>query len=178
MLLVILIWQARQPRVISVDSGVREVMGTFTRILAVASDKKTAMDAINAGIAAIERVDTVMSDWDPDSQLSEVNRRAFDERVAVDADLFEVISAGMEYSKITDGAFDITVGPVVLLWREAKQTGVAPTAEQIAAARAKVGYKNLILDPGGKTVRFAVEGMALDLGGLPRGMRWIRQRRR
>jgi len=168
-IILLLIWQAHRPRTVGLDSGYRQVMGTFTRVLAVASDKNTAEIAIEAAMTAIEHVDTLMSDWDPNSQLSAVNRRAFSEPVAVDDDLFEVISAAVEYSKLSDGAFDITIAPVVLLWRQAKQTGIAPTDEQVAAARSKVGYKNLLLDGQAKTVQFAVEGMALDLGGIAKG---------
>ena len=168
-IIVALAWHGLRQRSVELDSGVRQVMGTFTRILVVAPDKKTALSAIEAGMTAITRVDTLMSDWDPNSQLSEVNRRAFLEPVMVDADLFEVLSAAMDCSKLSDGAFDITIAPVVLLWRQTRQTGIAPTDEQVAAARAKVGYKNLLLDGQAKTVRFAVEGMALDLGGIAKG---------
>lgn len=169
MIIVLFIWQGRQQRPVELDSGYRQVMGTFARVLVVASDKKSALNAINAAIAVFDRVETLMSDYDPDSQLSEVNRRAFAEPVAVDPELFEVLSAAVKYSALSDGAFDITVGPVVQLWRQAKKTGVAPTPEQVEAARAKVGYRQLLLDPQTQTVRFAVEGMSLDVGGIAKG---------
>lgn len=169
MIIILLIWQAGHRGPVELDSGFHRTMGTFARVLIVASDKKTAEKSLEAAWAVFDRVETLMSDYDPDSQISEVNRRAFAEPVAVDPDVFEVISAAVEYSKLSGGAFDITVGPVVQLWRNARNTGVAPTPEQIADARAKVGFRNLQLDPDKKTVRFAVEGMQLDVGGIAKG---------
>ena len=169
MIIALLVWQGRLRRPVEMDSGYRQVMGTFARVLVVASDKKTALSAIDAAMSVFDRVETLMSDYDPDSQLSEVNRRAFAEPVAVDPELFEVLSAAVTYSALSDGAFDITVGPVVQVWRQAKKTGVPPTTEQVEAARAKVGYQHLLLDPQAQTVRFAVEGMLLDVGGIAKG---------
>ena len=169
LILALVVWQGRRPRPVEFDSGYRQTMGTFARALVVAADKPTALAAIEAAFAVIDRVNTEMSDYDPDSLLSQVNRQAFVEPVKVTPELFEVISAAIEYSKLSDGAFDITVGPVVQLWRKAKQTAVPPTEEELAAARSKVGYRHLILDAEAMTVRFGVEGMALDVGGIAKG---------
>ena len=153
----------------SVDGGYREVMGTFAHIVAVAIDDKTAKACIEAGFDKLRRVDELMSDYKSDSQVSMVNRDAFANPVVVDNDLFEVLSVAVEYSKESNGAFDITVGPVVDLWRKAEETGRMPTEAELALARSKVGCQKLILDEQTKTVRFAVEGMRLDLGGIAKG---------
>lgn len=169
MIIALLIWQGMRFRFVELDSGYHQTMGTFARVLVVASDKNTAEKSVKAALAVFDRVETLMNDYDPASQISEVNRRAFAEPVAVDADVFEVLAAAVEYSMLTDGAFDITVGPVVQLWRQARITGLAPAPEQIAEAQAKVGFRHLTLDAAGKTVRFAVDGMALDMGGIAKG---------
>lgn len=169
LIIALLIFQGIWKRTTEIDSGYREVMGTFARVLVVASDKKSALNSIDAAMQAIERVDTLMSDYDPNSQLSQVNRDAFAAPVAVDPEVFEVLSAAVEVSRISGGAFDVTIGPIVQLWRQAKETGVVPTPDQLAQARAKVGYQHLHLDPQAKTVRFAVEGMFLDVGGIAKG---------
>lgn len=169
MIIILIVWQARLPRTVEMDSGFRQTMGTFARVLVVAPDKAIAEESLAAAFAAFYRVESLMSDYDPDSRISEINRRAFAEPVAVEAEVFDVLAAAVEYSRLSDGAFDVTIGPVVRLWRKARHSGIAPTAEQIAAARAKVGSHNLILDPDAKTVRFAVEGMLLDVGGIAKG---------
>ena len=169
MIITLLIWQGKRHSLVELDSGYYQTMGTFARMLVVAPDKATAEQSVKAALAVFDRIETLMSDYDPDSQISEVNRRAFAEPVAVDADVFDVLVAAVEYSRLSDGAFDITVGPVVQLWRTARNTAVAPTPEHIADAGAKVGWRHLILDPEHKTVRFALEGMALDLGGIAKG---------
>jgi thiamine biosynthesis lipoprotein len=157
------------PRLRSADGGYREVMGTFAHVVAVAADAKTANVCIEAGFDRLRRVDDVMSDYKGDSQVSMVNREAFDKAVVVDDDLFEVLSIAAEYSKESNGAFDITVGPIVQLWREAEDTGRMPTEAELAPARSKVGYQKLVLEEESKTVSFAVEGMRLDLGGIAKG---------
>jgi len=82
---------------------------------------------------------------------------------------YEVLQRSVEFSKLTDGAFDITVGPLVDLFRIAKKTEVATSEEEIMRAKAKVGFEKLILDDPNKTVKFKVEGMRLDLGGIGKG---------
>ncbi len=169
LIIILLLWQGMRRRTVEFDSGYHVVMGTFVRVLVVSSDKTSALAAIDAAMQAIERVDTLMSDYDPESELSQVNLRAFAEPVPVDPDILEVLSAAIQYSRLSGGAFDVTIGPVVQLWRHAKETGIAPAPEQLAQARAKVGYQNLLLDLQTRTVRFAVEGMSLDLGGIAKG---------
>lgn len=154
---------------VTVDSGYRQVMGTVIRILAVAEDRNRADQAIKAALNEISDIERRMSDYDPASMLSTVNQKAFETPIPVDDQLFQVLSAAMEYSRASDGAFDITIGPVVQLWRKARADGIAPNPEAIQTARRRVGYQNLILDADNKTVKFAKEGMALDLGGIAKG---------
>jgi thiamine biosynthesis lipoprotein len=164
-----LLWLSTQNRVISVDGGFRLTMGTVARIMAVAQDQAQANEAINAAFEKIYEIDHLMSDYDPNSQLSLVNRQAFEQPVPVDAELFEVLTAAKLYSCMSGGAFDVTVGPEVQLWRKAKEDGIAPTPEALAKAKEAVGYDNLILDNQKQTVKFAKEGMCLDLGGIAKG---------
>ncbi len=154
---------------VTVDSGHRQVMGTFARIVAVAETERQGRDAIDAAFEKIDAIEQCMSDYDPDSLLSKVNQQAFEAPVPVTDELLAVLCASMECSCISGGAFDITVGPVVRLWRQAKKTGVPPTPEQLEQARQAVGCGNLFIDAEDKTVRFAREGMFLDLGGIGKG---------
>ncbi|MBW8017000.1 MAG: FAD:protein FMN transferase [Planctomycetes bacterium] len=157
------------PGVYTANSPTRMVMGTFAHSISVAADKKTAKAANKAAFEKLVEVDEMMSDFLFDSELSKINREAFGGAVKVSGELFEVISKAIEYSHISDGAFDITIGPVVDLWHEAEESKIKPSDEEIAAAKAKVGYEKLIVDAEKKTVRFAVDGMRLDLGAIAKG---------
>lgn len=154
---------------VTIDSGFRPVMGTFAHIIAVAADANTAQKSVEAAFDQIMAVDKLMSDYKPDSQLSLVNREAFKNPVKVNEPLFEVLSKSITFSKKTNGAFDITVGPLVDLFHRACEKGIAPTENEIAAAKAKTGFEKLILDEQNGTVKFAVDGMRLDLGGIAKG---------
>ena len=149
------------------SSGTREVMGTFCRLISVAPTNSINDASIEAGYSELVRIDAMMSDYKPESQLSEVNTNAFKESVTVSIELMEVLTTAKKYSALSDGAFDVTIGPVVDLWREAKKKNAIPTKQQLAEAKAKVGYEKLILE--NNTVRFAVEGMRLDLGAIAKG---------
>ncbi len=168
----LLIRNLAAPKGVQLQSGFggsRVVMGTFANITAVAADDETIKASIEAAFDKLVEVDEMMSDYKADSELSVVNRDAFAGPVEVSDELFEVLKASVDYSRKTQGAFDITIGPVVELWRRAAKGGKKPGEEELAEAKARVGYEKLILDEKNKTVRFAVEGMKLDLGGIAKG---------
>jgi len=154
---------------ISIDSGYREVMGTFARIVAVGTGEKKCKEAITAAMQKIRRVDELMSDYKENSEISQVNRLAHHQPVKVSKDTFEVLRKSIEFSRLTDGAFDVTVGPIVDLWRSAGEANSVPTEHQLELARSKVGYDKLILDANNMSVKFKVEGMRIDLGGIAKG---------
>jgi len=154
---------------VDVDSGNRLVMGTFARIIAVAIDSGTANNCVEAAFEELKRIDELMSDYKSDSELSEVNREGFEKEVKVSEALFDVLKRSAAYSRETGGAFDITVGPLVDLGRWAEEKGQALGEEEILRARERVGFEKLELDEMKRTVRFSVEGMRLDLGGIAKG---------
>ena len=164
-----LFWFSLKNRTVTVDSGFRVTMGTIARIVVTAENQNRANKAINAAFEKIYHIEELMSDYDPNSALSQVNREAFEQPVPVDAELFEILTTAKMYSCLSDGAFDITIGPVVQLWRKAKENNTTPTTEALQKAKACVGYQNLILDTEKQTVQFAKEGMFLDLGGIAKG---------
>ena len=164
-----LFWLSLKKHTATIDGGFRITMGTVARIMVVAQNQQQADKAVAAAFNKIYDIERLMSDYDPNSQLSQVNARAFEQPVPVDAELFEVLTTAKLYSCMSDGAFDITIAPVVRLWRKAKKDGTAPTPEAIAKAKESVGYENLILDTEKKTVRFTKEGVLLDLGGIAKG---------
>ena len=151
------------------DSGYRLVMGTFANLKTIAKDPHTAKKCVEAAFSELQKVDKLMSDYKSDSEISEVNRDAFKRAVKVSKSTFEVLEKSVEFSKLSGGAFDITIAPLAELWRTAAESNSVPTEEEIAEARSKVGYEKLFLDANEMTVRFAVEGMKLDLGGIAKG---------
>jgi len=159
---------AKRPPV-EIDSGMRLVMGTYARVVVVAGDTRIADAAIADALSQLETVDRLMSDYDPNSEIGRVNANAFAGPVPVSPSTFAVIDKSLHYSRLTGGAFDITVGPIMDLWRAAAKTHKQPSDLEIAAAREKVGYEKLITDPNARTIRFAVEGMRLDLGAIAKG---------
>jgi len=147
-------------------------MGTTFRITLYATDRPTAKRAADAAFARIAELDGVMSDYKKDSELMRLCR-AFATEVAapvkVSDDLFFVLHKAEELSTQADGAFDVTVGPVVQLWRLARRTQELPDPKEFARARERVGYKKVKLDPQKKTVQLLTPGMQLDLGGIAKG---------
>jgi len=154
---------------VEIDSGYRLVMGTFAHIIAVAHDSGTANKSIEAAFGQLHSIEELMSYHRDDSELAGINRNAFKEPVKISSQTFEVLQQAIEFSKLSDGAFDVTVGPLMDLWRKAGEANTVPSDDKLAEARAKVGYEKVILDVNETTVRFAVEGMKLDLGGIAKG---------
>ena len=160
------VWPAGR---VDVDSGGRVVMGTFARVIAVAADSNTAKRCIEAAFVEIKKIDKLMSGYRNDSEISELNRDGFRRVVVVSKSTFEVLQRGIEFSELTYGAFDVTVGPLVDLWHSTQDTSSFPTDAQLQQARSKVGYDKLILDANQTSARFAVEGMRVDLGAIAKG---------
>jgi len=154
---------------VNVDSGMRVVMGTFARVIAVAADSDTAKGCIEAAFVEIEKVDELMSDYKDDSEISELNRDGFGRAVAVSKSTYEVLQKSIEFSELSCGAFDVTVGPLVDLWHSAEAARSLPTDAELQQVCSRVGYDKLILDANETSVRFAVEGMRVDLGGIAKG---------
>ncbi len=144
-------------------------MGTIGQVIAIAGDSKTAENAVEKALESLQSLECIMSYHDPNSELSVLNRTAFKEDFTASPCLFDVIVKGIEMAQQSDGAFDITIGPLVDLWQHAKITGKAPTSEEITAAKAKVGYNKLVVNKDNHTVRFTADGMRIDLGGIAKG---------
>jgi len=152
---------------------VRPKMGTGFRIVLYASDKKTADAAADAAFARIDQLNAILSDYDPKSELSKLSQRTLNgpmtEPVKVSDDLWRVLEQSQKAAQRSDGAFDITVGPFVKLWRRSRDMGELPTPERLADARKSVGYRFMKLDPQAHTVQLLAPRMRLDVGGIGKG---------
>ncbi len=154
---------------IEADSGHRMIMGTFARIVAVATDSKTAEDCIEPAFEQLERIEALMSYHKDDSEINKVNRDAYKGPVKVSKLLFEVLQRSIEFSEVSGGAFDITIGALVELRRLAAEANSVPAGAELRQACSRVGYDKLILDSSESSVQFTVAGMKLDLGGIAKG---------
>jgi len=147
-------------------------MGTTFRIVLYAPDKPTAERASKAAFARVAELDTIMSDYNAESELMRLckaNDAAPGKPIPISRDLFEVLEKGQAVAKASDGAFDMTVGPLVKLWRLSRRTQRLPDAKELADAKQLVGYDKVTLDATARTVALKVPGMRLDLGGIAKG---------
>jgi thiamine biosynthesis lipoprotein len=143
------------------------IMGTAIRVELWHEDPRAGAAAIDAVMAEMHRIDRAMSPYKPDSELSRLNRDGRKGPVAVSEELFALIARSIEFSRLSQGAFDITYAAVGHLYDFRRR--VRPTPERASAARTSIGYEGLELDGRAGTVRFARPGMRIDLGGFAKG---------
>lgn len=144
-------------------------MGTLFTITLYTPDKTKARKAVEAAFAKIAALERMMTDYDPDSELMQLCQKPVGQPVRVSDGLFEVLQKSQHLAELTDGAFDVTIGPVVRLWRRARRTETLPSPEMLAKARAAVGHQKLKLDASAKTATLSATNLQLDLGGIAKG---------
>jgi thiamine biosynthesis lipoprotein len=144
-------------------------MGTLFTITLYVTNETSAEAAADAAFHRVAALDEIMSDYRADSELMRLCDQPFGAPVPISKDLFDVLSRSQEMSKLTDGAFDVTIGPCVRLWRFSRKRKTLPQSEELAAARAAVGWRNLRLAPGARTATLLLPNMRLDLGGIGKG---------
>lgn len=144
-------------------------MGVQARLIVYAPSEETAKIACQAAYDRIAQLEQIMSDYRPDSELMQLCAHPPGEAVKVSKELMFVLRRSQELSKRSAGAFDVTVGPMVQLWRIARKTGEMPAPEAIANARSRVGWRYVTLDADAGTVTLNAPNMRLDLGGIGKG---------
>ncbi len=144
-------------------------MGTLFRIVLYAGGAQAAQEASSAAFRRIAQLDQMMSDYRENSELMELCHHAGEGPLKVSEDLFNILAQSQALSKRSGGAFDITVGPVVQLWRRARRTGQMPDSQRLTQARKLVGYGNIRLNEAAQTVELLKKGMRLDLGAIAKG---------
>src|SRR5262249_24494358 len=145
-------------------------MGSPIRVVVWAESESRASSGARAAFAEVSALDRAMSDYRPDSELSRLSDRAGLGPQAVSEPLFDVLQTAQRFATLSDGALDVPVGPVVLLWREARASRRLPDAERLRAARDLVDYRRLALDGARRTACLGKPGMRLDLGGIGKGV--------
>ena len=146
----------------------RYAMGTVFEIVAFNDSVARASSAIDQALDEVVRLDNVMSNFKPESDLSRMNREAHFHVVKIPPDLYKVIETSLSYSRLSDGAFDVSVGPLVDLWKAALAGGATPSGAELARARTCVGYEKIVLTPPDQ-IEFRSDCMRLDLGSIGKG---------
>ncbi len=145
-------------------------MGVPFRITLFAESEAKAKDAAEAGFARVEALNRIFSDYEDDTELVKLSHTSGSGRaVRVSDDLWAVLSRAQLLAARTDGAFDVTCGPLTSLWRNARRKHELPSPERIAAMTARVGWKKMRLDEKAHTVELLASDMRLDVGSIGKG---------
>lgn len=145
-------------------------MGLPFRMVLYATNQSIADATARSAFERIAQLNDIMSDYDTDSELSRLSRTAGEGRaVPLSPDLWHVLSRAQHIARETDGAYDVTIGPVVSLWRKARREKQLPRADLLAAALNAVGWRKMKLDPQARTATLLVPHMRLDLGSIAKG---------
>jgi len=147
----------------------RNAMGTVFRICLFAEDQTHALASYEAAFEEIERLEETLSMFRPTSEISRINRLAGQRPVTTDGEVFGLLEKALSYSRMTHGAFDVTVGPLMRAWGFFRAQGRLPDGDELAAARSKTGYEKVQLDPPSRIVRFTAPEMEIDLGAIGKG---------
>ncbi|MDB5291597.1 MAG: thiamine biosynthesis lipoprotein ApbE [Phycisphaerales bacterium] len=148
-------------------------MGTVFSIFMYAPDKAVADRAADAVWARVDELNRIFSDYDPSSELSRLSQQTLDgpmaQPVPVSEDMYRLMEYSLDAAKESEGTFDITVGPLVRLWRRSRELHQVPAPERVEEAKKSVGYRFLKLDPEHHAVQLLAPRMRLDVGGIAKG---------
>ncbi|MCL6520677.1 MAG: FAD:protein FMN transferase [Armatimonadetes bacterium] len=144
-------------------------MGVRTRIVLYAPNQKIAEKAAEAAFKRIAYLEDIMSDYRPTSEIMRLCASAGGPPVRVSKELLFILKKSVELSQKSAGALDVTVGPLVKLWRKARKSGVIPSQEEVKEAKKLIGWQKIIINERTGTVRLANRGMQIDLGGIAKG---------
>ncbi|WP_339886813.1 FAD:protein FMN transferase [uncultured Flavobacterium sp.] len=145
------------------------LLGSPFDITVVAKDSVQGNYYANLAIDEVKRIENLISDWIPTSQISSVNTNAGIQPIKVDTEVYDLVERALKISKLTNGAFDISYASMDKIWKFDGSMTKMPTEEEIKKSVSKVGYLNVILNPKDTTIFLKNEGMKLGLGGIGQG---------
>ena len=161
--------QEELPGALPLYSFSTPAMGTEFTLHLYSSSQDKARSIAGAAFEEVHRIENLLSHYRPGSELSRINREAFDHPVTTDPETFQFLDYAFAWSARSEGAFDITVGKLMKAWGFFGDTGRVPTPQELSSIRSQVGWRNVCLDPDRRTVRFLVPGIELDPGGIGKG---------
>jgi thiamine biosynthesis lipoprotein len=161
-----LVAAAATPRAVSYAM---RTMGTYAQAIVVTDDSAASLPDARAAHAALARVDSLMSNWTTTSEVARLNRLAAGETTLVQPEVARVLEAALRIWRESDGAYDVTVEPLVRLWGFLGGPKRVPAQAEIAAALRQVGGDRIRFDARSRALRFAAPGVRVDLGGIAKG---------
>ncbi|HEU4387170.1 MAG TPA: FAD:protein FMN transferase [Blastocatellia bacterium] len=147
----------------------RRAMWTQFEIVAYGPNRAKLAEAADAAFDEIDRLDRQMSNYSETSDLTYINRNAARVPIAAEGELFGLLRRSLDISAQTNGAFDMTVGPLMKAWGFFRHQGRVPDNQELASVMKSVGYSHVSLDEKSRTIRFDRDGVELDLGGIAKG---------
>lgn len=147
----------------------RILMDTFAEISCFDADKDKAIKAMDEAFKEMKRIEKVFSKFDEKSEISRINKSAGLEEVSTTEEVIGLIERSIYYSKISDGAFDITIAPLMEIWGFVHKNNFIPDKKTIEEALKKVSYENIVLDTQRLTIHFLHKDTKIDLGGIAKG---------
>jgi len=150
-------------------SRMRFLMNTFCRIEAEGQDAVLLEEGIEEAFAQVRRIEKLLSRFRDDSQVYRINKSACSYPQTIDEELFFLIRDCLRFSQESGGAFDITIAPLMDLWRSAKKEGPLPLDEAIRALLGGIGYQKVILDENNRSIFFKSPQLKIDLGAVGKG---------
>lgn len=152
----------------------RMIMGTFAEVSVYSRDEKTAGKAIEEALDEMERMDRIMSNYKNNTELSQLNRKAAKSPFPCQRELLDVIEQSQYYSELSDGAFDITIAPIVALWGFFNEKGHIPSDKEIERLLPAISYKNIVIQKNNdpkkpSTVFLKNTKTQIDLGAIGKG---------
>ena len=142
------------------------IMGTEVTITVTAPSTDVGEAAIDAGMAELRRLDAMMSLYKDTSEITKVNLAAGKGPVKVSPEMIEVVEQAGEISRLSGGVFDVTIGPLVVLWQMRLKEGKVPTEAEIAKIKPLVNYRQIAIDKAASTIFLKKPGMIMDFGGM------------
>jgi thiamine biosynthesis lipoprotein len=146
-----------------------DAMGSTYTMAMYGDDAQRLRAAAEEAAEEVRRLDRMLSNYIPDSEWSQMNRNAAKGPFRLSPELFNLLSACIDYSRASDGAFDISVGPLMKVWGFYKGSGRFPHRAEIRGALANTGYRHIVLDPAHRTIQFDRAHVELDPGGIGKG---------
>lgn len=147
----------------------QSLLGSPFEITVVAKDSVEGNYFTTLAIDEVKRIENLISDWIPTTQISKVNHNAGIQPVKVDQEVYDLVERAIKISKLTSGAFDISYASMDKIWKFDGSMKEIPSEEAIKKSVEKVGYQNIILNPKDTTIFLKNKGMKLGLGGIGQG---------
>mgnify|MGYP001568150592 CR=1 FL=1 len=163
-------WAEEPVAVARVIARNHSAMGTLVTLTAWTTDEPAAIAAFGEAFAEIDRIESVMTTWRADSEVSRINAAAGGKPVAVSTEVIEVLEKAAWASRLSGGAFDVTIGAFAGVWKfDEDRDGTIPDPALVAARKKLLGWRDVEVEPHAKTVRLRRPGQRIGLGGIAKG---------